>query len=174
MFLVHGWFPITFVFTYNVSLVWWEINFRSSHWSCSVKIGVFKNFAKSTGTNLCQSLLFNKVAGLRSATLLKKRLWHRFFPVNFAKCLRKLFVQNTYGRLLLWVTASETSNTKYLELIERRSEVQERNISCERALNLDQWKIFSENYKPMRVWLWFVYEFTENCQIYRLFSIHSN
>ena len=25
---------------------------------------------------------------LRSATLLKKRLWHRCFPVNFAKFLR--------------------------------------------------------------------------------------
>ena len=37
---------------------------------------------------------FNKVAG-RPATLLKKRLWHRYFPVNFAKFLRKLFLQNT-------------------------------------------------------------------------------
>ena len=31
--------------------------------------------------------LFNKAAGLRPATLLKKRLWHRCFPVNFAKFL---------------------------------------------------------------------------------------
>ena len=43
-------------------------------------------------------------------------------------------------------------------------------MSCESALNLDQWKPFSENYKPMRVWLWLVYKFTENCQIYLLFS----
>ena len=28
--------------------------------------------------NLFQSLLFNKVAGLRPAALLKKRLWRRF------------------------------------------------------------------------------------------------
>ena len=28
------------------------------------------------------------VTGLRSATLLKKRLWHRCFPVIFAKFLR--------------------------------------------------------------------------------------
>ena len=35
------------------------------------------------------------------ATLLKKRLWHRCFPVNFAKFLRAPFSQNTYGRLLL-------------------------------------------------------------------------
>ena len=63
---------------------------------------------------------------------------------------------------LHWTTASETSNTKYLELIKRRSKVQEKNMSCECALNFDQWKTFSENYKPMRVWLWLVYKFTEN------------
>ena len=153
-----------------MSLVWWEINFGSSHWRCSVKKGVLKNFAKSTGKHLCQSLFFNKVAGLTSATLLKKRLWHRCFPVDFAKFLRTPFVQNTSGRLLLWTTASETSNTKYLELMKRRSKVQEKNMSCERVLNLDQWKTFSESYKPMRVWLWLVYKFTENCQIYWLFS----
>ena len=42
------------------------------------KNGVFRNFAKFTGTHLCQSLFFNKIASLR----------HRFFPVNFMKFLR--------------------------------------------------------------------------------------
>ena len=46
------------------------------------------------------SLFLNKVAG-QPATLLKKRLWHRRFPVNFAKFLRTPFLQNTSGRLLL-------------------------------------------------------------------------
>ena len=32
---------------------------------------------------------------VRPATLLKKRLWHRCFAVNFAKILRVLFLQNT-------------------------------------------------------------------------------
>ena len=32
---------------------------------CSVKKGVLRNFAKFTGKHLCQSLFFNKVAGLR-------------------------------------------------------------------------------------------------------------
>ena len=31
---------------------------------CSLRKGVFRNFAKFTGKHLCQSLLFNKVAGL--------------------------------------------------------------------------------------------------------------
>ena len=43
-------------------------------------------------------------------------------------------------------------------------------MSCEHALNFDQWKLFSENYKPMRVRLGLVYKFTENCQVYLLFS----
>ena len=38
------------------------------------KKGVLKNFAKFTGKNLCESLFFDKVAGLESETLLKKRL----------------------------------------------------------------------------------------------------
>ena len=36
-----------------------------------------------------------------AATLLKKRLWHRYFPVNFAKFLGTPFSQSTSGRLLL-------------------------------------------------------------------------
>ena len=38
---------------------------------------------------------------LRSATLLKERIWHRCFPVNFVKFLRTPFLRNTSGRLLL-------------------------------------------------------------------------
>ena len=56
---------------------------------------VLRNFAKLTEKHLCQSLFFNKVAGLRLATLLKNRLWHSCFPVNFAKFLRTPFSQNT-------------------------------------------------------------------------------
>ena len=38
---------------------------RSSHQRCSMKKGVLRNFTKFTGKQLCQSLFFNKVAGLR-------------------------------------------------------------------------------------------------------------
>ena len=61
---------------------------RRSHRRCSVKKGVLKNFAKFTRKHLRQSLLFNKVAGLRPATLLKKWLWRSCFPMNFPKFLR--------------------------------------------------------------------------------------
>ena len=64
------------------------LHFRNSHRKCSVKKVFLKIFAKFTGKHLCQSLFLNKIAGLRPATLLKKRPWHRCFPVSFAKFLR--------------------------------------------------------------------------------------
>ena len=50
---------------------------------------------------LYQSLFFNKVAGLRPATLLKKRLRHMCFPLNFAKFRRTFFVAEHLQWLLL-------------------------------------------------------------------------
>ena len=49
---------------------------RSSRPEAFCKKGVLKNFTKLTGKHLRQSLFLKKVAGLRPATLLKKRLWH--------------------------------------------------------------------------------------------------
>ena len=65
---------------------------------------VLKNFAKFTGNHWCQSFFFNEVAGLRPATLIKKRLCHRCFPVNFAKFLRTaIFIETSGG--CLWEEA---------------------------------------------------------------------
>ena len=75
---------------------------RSNHKRCSLKKAIPKNFSKFTGKHLRQGLFFNKVAGLRLATLLKKKRWHRFFPVNFAKLLGN-FTEN------LRVTASSSN-----------------------------------------------------------------
>ena len=38
---------------------------RNSHWRCLVNKGVPKNFTKFTAKQLCQSLFFNNVVGLR-------------------------------------------------------------------------------------------------------------
>ena len=55
------------------------------------KTVVLKNFVGFTGKHLCRSLFCNKSTSLRPATLLKKRLGHRCFLVNFAKFLRAPF-----------------------------------------------------------------------------------
>ena len=47
----------------------------------------------------------------RATTLLKKSLWHRHFPMNFAKFIRTPFLQNTSGRLLL--TFKRLKNGKF-------------------------------------------------------------
>ena len=60
---------------------------RSNHQRCSVRKSVLRNFAKFTGKHLCQVLFYNK----GPASLLKKRLWHRCFPMNFVKFLRTPF-----------------------------------------------------------------------------------
>ena len=63
--------------------------------------GIHENFAKVPGKHLCQCLFFDKGPTLRVATLLKKRLYHWYFPVNFEKSSRIPFLHNTSGRLLL-------------------------------------------------------------------------
>ena len=74
---------------------------RSGRPEVVCKKRVLKNFSKFTGKHLCRSLFFNKVAGLRSATLLKKRLWHRCFPVDFEKFLRTpFFIEHLWWLLL--------------------------------------------------------------------------
>ena len=56
--------------------------------------GVLRTFAKFTGKHLCKSLFFSPFLQA-FATLLKKRLLHRYFSVNFAKFLRTPFLVNT-------------------------------------------------------------------------------
>ena len=83
--------------------------------------GVLRNLTKFTGKQLYQRLFFKKVADLRPATLLKKRLWHRCFPVNFVKFLRTpLFTEHLWwlllnkSKLILEATIIYIKNTKRL------------------------------------------------------------
>ena len=67
---------------------------------CAIKKGVLINFGKFTGKHLWRSLFFNKVVGIRPATLFKKRLWHKCFPMSFAKFLRTPFVTEDFWWLV--------------------------------------------------------------------------
>ena len=109
----------------------------------SVKKSVLKKFTKSKWKCLCQSLYFNEVAGLgflsyrnqftdedwrlksedwflydkdlRPVTLLKKRLWHRSFHVNFAKFLRASFIIQYLLWLLLKLRLFSWTQSKYIK-----------------------------------------------------------
>ena len=67
---------------------------------CSVK-KVFLKISQNSQKNTCARVSFliklQAIGGVlrTSATLLKKRFWHRCFPVNFAKFSRTPFFQKT-------------------------------------------------------------------------------
>ena len=73
-----------------------------------------KNFTEFTGKHLCQSLFLNKVPGLRPATLLKRRLWHRCFTLKFANFLRMHFFIEPLWWLLLTILNKLWSNSRNL------------------------------------------------------------
>ena len=71
---------------------------RSSHQRCSLEKGVLRNFSKFTGKQqLCQSLLFNKVAGTAVAQLLSCEFWE--------------ISKNTFFTEQLWTTAPDAGSS---------------------------------------------------------------
>ena len=66
-----------------------EIINRNSRPEVFCKKGVLKNFTKFTGKHLRQSSFFNKVAGLRSATLLKTETLAQLFSCEFCEIFKK-------------------------------------------------------------------------------------
>ena len=84
------------------------------------KKGVLRSFAKFTRKHLCQSLSFDKVAGLRPATLLKKKLLHE--ACNFTKkenlalvfsCEFCKISENTFSYKIPLVAASNNLNAAF-------------------------------------------------------------
>ena len=58
---------------------------------------MFLEIFQNSHENTCARVSFL----IKPATLLKKRLWRRYFPMNFVKFLGKPFLQNTSGSPLL-------------------------------------------------------------------------
>ena len=78
-----------------------EDDTEGSHQRCSIKkahLEISQNLQKK---HLCQSLFFNKVAGLRPATLLKNRLV-QVFSYEFREISK-----NNFFAEHLWMTASD-------------------------------------------------------------------
>ena len=90
--------------------------FRGSRRCCSIKKVFLKVLQNSQETPVSKSFFFNKAAGLSPATLLKKRLQHKCFSVNFAKFLRTPLLQNTSRRLLNYILLDEEKHTLHSKL----------------------------------------------------------
>ena len=73
--------------------------------------------SQNSQKNICARVSFSiklQALGPRSATLLKKRLWHRCFPVNFVKFLRTPFYTEHLWWLLLKIFAQDFNFVIYL------------------------------------------------------------
>ena len=66
----------------------WFCLLRSRRPKVLCKKDVLRNFARFTGNELYQRLFFDKIVGLRPASLFKRKFWHKCFCVNFVKFLR--------------------------------------------------------------------------------------
>ena len=84
-------------------LYYWLSLFRSSFPEMVCKKVVLKNFAKFTGKHLCQSLLFNEVAGLRpeAGNFIKKETLVHVFPCEFWLIFKNIFFIEHLWWLLL-------------------------------------------------------------------------
>ena len=77
---------------------------------------VIKTYSFVSPEAATRGVLYEKVfleisrSCLRPATLLKKRLWHKCFPVNFVKFLRRSFLQSTSGGVVLLVFLTSFGN----------------------------------------------------------------
>ena len=71
---------------FYLSLITFTVEKKADVSRCSAE----KVFLEISQNSPVPEFLFNRVAGLRPATLLKKRFWYRSFPVNFAKFLKGL------------------------------------------------------------------------------------
>ena len=76
--------------------------------------------------------------------------------------------------IFLWHGEKRTLNTKcLLELIKRRSKVQQTNMSCGHASNVDPWKTFSENYNE-RLIMACLQIYRELLSLTTFLRVHSN
>ena len=64
---------------------------------CSLFLKILQNIQENTSAGSSYLIKLLKIP----ATLLKKRVRHRCFPINFAKFLRTAFLQSTSEQLLL-------------------------------------------------------------------------
>ena len=93
------------------------------------KKSVLRNFAKFIEKHLCQNL-FIKV--------LKKKLWHRCFPVNFAKFLKTPFLTEPFRQVFLNKKAIAQQFSK-VKTIDRNELLKEKNMMKKHKTKLHQY-----------------------------------
>ena len=134
--VVNGWKPLTNSIKSSILDDWLSSDCTSNTFlKKSLLTGVHKNIELQFLTVICHLRLVSSRSSHQrcSLTLLKKKLWHRCFSVNFAKFLRKPFIQDTSGRLLLllgilwtvqnnWLVFQDTRE-KFIQILHSTNEL---------------------------------------------------
>ena len=95
------WSVFSYIWTeYEDLLYQYHWPFQKQPPQALYKKGILKKNTKFTGKCLCQSLFFNKFAGLRPAVLVKNRL-AQLFSLWILRNFKNSFLQNILNRLLL-------------------------------------------------------------------------
>ena len=100
---IHNMLIVVYILVLIVKF-WFGATFfmiKKDHFKCKMLLWPqvpFKNFAVFTSKHLCWRLFLIK---LQTCNFIKKRLQHRYFPVNIAKFLRTSTLKNICERLLL-------------------------------------------------------------------------
>ena len=102
---------------------------RNNRLEVFYKKSVLRNFAKFIEKHLCQNL-FIKV--------LKKKLWHRCFPVNFAKFLKTSFLPEPFRQVFLNKKAIAQQFSK-VKTIDRNELLKEKNMMKKHKTKLHQY-----------------------------------
>ena len=88
--------PIRFLNNFIQFSVQYITTIRTSRSQMFFEIGVLTVCYIQRKTTVLESL-FSKVVSLEAYKFIKKRLQHRYFPVNIANFLRKFYLKNTTG-----------------------------------------------------------------------------
>ena len=115
----------------NKTLQWFQN--KRSHWRCSIRKGVAKNFAILTGKHLRQNLFLIKLQATPfQQKVFNRKLQHRCFPVTIAKILRTPVLKNTCERLFerfaIWaknITIDRKWRTHFYQLDEKSLPLQD-------------------------------------------------
>ena len=110
------------LYSFNLFEISWEVVVEYFDYKRLFGVPLFGSFStpvKNQWYSEGYKLKIQRIS-LRPATLSKKRLWHRCFPVNFAKFLS----QNTSGRLLLQSAMGLQSVTSLDYTLRRNYKVQ--------------------------------------------------
>ena len=109
--------PVCIIVPWFVLWLCLSLNWKAFFRRCTIKKVPLKISQVITEKHLCRSLIFNKVADWRPATLLKRRFRHSCSPVTFVNFLRTRFYRtcqvSCFYKLRVFLTAKCLAFSKW-------------------------------------------------------------